>query len=253
MDRGYVKLWRKTLDSRIFKNEGLLKVWVWCLMRANHKTNWVSVVTGRGETEVKIEPGQFVFGRKTAAKELRMKEPTVQKRIVKLKNMQNIDIKSITHCSIITIINWDIYQPQQHNDVSPKVSPKYHPSITDKNVKNNKNNIFLSDSIEYRLSNYLWNWIKKNNPNAKEPNLQSWCKHIDLMIRIDKRDPEKIKTVIAWSQKDPFWFKNILSTENLRKQFEKLELRADNKTPTEQEEKPRAITMDDYNNGVLEK
>jgi uncharacterized phage protein (TIGR02220 family) len=110
MNQGYIKLYRRLLDSRVFQNEGLLKVWVWCLLRANHKGAWVNVKTGKGAKEVWIEPGQFIFGRKSAARDLRMKPSTVWKRIVKLKNMRNLNIDSNTQYSIITIINWEAYQ-----------------------------------------------------------------------------------------------------------------------------------------------
>ena len=95
MDRGYVKLWRKITDSPCFKNEGLLKVWIWCLSKASHKGRVVQIQTGRGFTSIQIQPGQFVFGRKIAASELDMDESTVYKRMQKLKNIS------------ITISNYD--------------------------------------------------------------------------------------------------------------------------------------------------
>ena len=42
------------------------------------------------------------------------------------------------------------------------------------------------------------------------------------MIRLDKRDPSVIEQVIIFAQKDLFWYKNILSGETLRKQYDKL-------------------------------
>ena len=110
MNRGYVKVYRKTKESRVFQNEGLFKVWMWCLLKANHKGAWVPIKVGRSTMEVWINPGQFVFGRKKAAKELKMKASTVWKRIKKLENMRNCDIKSNSKYSIITIINWNTYQ-----------------------------------------------------------------------------------------------------------------------------------------------
>jgi len=65
------------MRSRVFQNEGLFKIWMWCLLKANHKGQWIIIKTGRGTTEVWIEPGQFIFGRLTAAKELKMKPSTV--------------------------------------------------------------------------------------------------------------------------------------------------------------------------------
>ncbi|MBX4259780.1 phage replication initiation protein (plasmid) [Clostridium estertheticum] len=89
-----------------------------------------------------------------------------------------------------------------------------------KEVKKSK--IFLSDSNEYRLSIYLFEFIKNNNPQAKQPNMQKWSKTFDLMLRIDKRKVDDIKKVIMFCQKDPFWYKNILSADKVRQHFEKL-------------------------------
>ena len=107
---GWVKIYRQLIDSRVFLNEGLLKVWIWCLLKANHQKRWVPIETGKGTTEVEIQPGQFIFGRNRAASELRMKPSTVADRIKKLKNMKNIDIQPDNHYSIISIVNWDVYQ-----------------------------------------------------------------------------------------------------------------------------------------------
>ncbi len=118
MNRGFVKLWRKTRDSRIFQSEGLLKVWIWCLLKASHIERWVSIRTGRGTIEILLKPGQFIYGRNSAAKELRMKPSTVRNRIQKLKNIENLDIQKDTHFSIITVKNWDTYQGNEKKEDS---------------------------------------------------------------------------------------------------------------------------------------
>ena len=120
MDDGYVKLWRKTLSSRVFQNEGLLKIFIWCLLRANHKKEWVPITTGRGETEVELQPGQFIFGRKTAAKELKMKQSTIRNRIEKLKNIGFLDTQPDTHYTIINILNWESYQASDSKEDTQK-------------------------------------------------------------------------------------------------------------------------------------
>jgi len=110
MHRGWLRLYRKIIDSRIFKNERLLKVWIWCLCQANYEDTWVCVSTGRSQTEVFLKRGQFLFGRTTAAKELNMPESTVRNKIKKLKNMEKLTIQGDAHYSIVSIINYDIYQ-----------------------------------------------------------------------------------------------------------------------------------------------
>lgn len=88
--------------------------------------------------------------------------------------------------------------------------------------KNSPKRCFSDDSIEVKLSNYLLNRIRVNNPEFKQPNIGKWAEHIGYMLRIDTRNPEKIKEVIGWCTQDSFWFRNILSTQKLREKFDQL-------------------------------
>jgi len=168
MNDGYIKAYRKTMKSRVFQNEGLFKVWMWCLWKASHTEQWVSIKTGRGFTEIHLLPGQFIFGRKTAAKELKMKPSTVRNRILKLKNMGNLDIQSNTHYSIIIIINWDTYQAPNEKEGHPKRTTKGQPKDTYKNVKNEKNNIYGQ--------NFLSFWKEYPHKVAKKKADEAWQK-----------------------------------------------------------------------------
>ena len=167
MNDGYIKVYRKMMRSRVFQNEGLFKIWMWCLLKANHKGQWIIIKTGRGTTEVWIEPGQFIFGRLTAAKELKMKPSTVWKRIIKLKNMRNLNIESNRLYSVITIINWEFYQEREKKGTS-KVTTKEQPSDTNKNEKNEKNNIYAQ--------NFLSFWKSYPHRVAKKKAHEAWKK-----------------------------------------------------------------------------
>ena len=167
MNEGYIKAYRKTMKSRVFQNEGLFKVWMWCLWKASHTEQWITIKTGRGTTEVHLLPGQFIFGRKTAAKELKMNPETVRKRMHKLKNMGNLTIESTTHYSLITIVNWEFYQGD-NKKVPSKVPTKYQPSTTYKNDKNEKNNIYGQ--------NFLSFWKAYPHRVAKKKAHEAWNK-----------------------------------------------------------------------------
>ena len=65
MERGYVKLWRKSLDAGWIRNHKLWTFWTWCLMKASHKEHDTVV----GCQAVHLLPGQFIFGRKKASEE----------------------------------------------------------------------------------------------------------------------------------------------------------------------------------------
>jgi len=143
---GWVKLWRQLLKSQVFQNDALLKVWIWCLLKANHAPTWVAVTTGRGTSEIKLEAGQFLFGRKTAAKELKMKPGSVRDRMKKLAKMENLVIQPATHYSVVTICNWETYQPPRKTKHHPSRQPtdtqpptNHQPTDTDKKDKNKQN------------------------------------------------------------------------------------------------------------------
>jgi len=236
MNAGYIKIHRKIAASQVFQNPDLLKVWLWCLLKASYKERYVSVDTGRGQTEILLKPGQFIYGRRAAAKELRMKPSSVRNRIEKLKNMRNLDIQPDTHFSIITVLNWDGYQideikkdRQQDNQRTGKGQPK----DTNKKVNKVKAQSFPENSHQIELSKLLFQKIREREPNFKKPDFQKWGIHIERMIRLDERTPEEIKTVIIWCQKDDFWQSNILSTQKLRKQFSQLLLKMPEEKPVQ--------------------
>lgn len=117
MNRGYIKLWRKTLDSDMLKNHELWAFWCWCLMRATHKPRCATI----GFQEIPLEPGQFIFGRKSAAIELKLTERKIRTCLQHLKNSEKVTIKTTNKFSVISIINWHLYQcdkienDQQHD------------------------------------------------------------------------------------------------------------------------------------------
>lgn len=169
--KGWVALHRQILESQVWKNPCLLQVWLWCLLKARHKPGWVTINVGRSETEIWLEKGQFVYGRKSASRQLRMKPSSIRNRMQKLRNMRNLDIESNTHYSIVTIINWDAYQSQKKNEDTEKDSrrtPGGHPEDTN----NNDNHVFNNGDNEQQQAGCGCGdplSFKKQNSNANQP------------------------------------------------------------------------------------
>jgi len=111
LNGGWVRLYRKTLESAVFQNPVMLKIWIWCLLKANHEGRSVFVRTGRGETLVNLQPGQFIFGRNSASKELSLPASTIRNKITQLEKMGNLSIHVDRHYSIVFISRWKEYQP----------------------------------------------------------------------------------------------------------------------------------------------
>ena len=103
---GWIKLHRKLIDSPVFDNDKLLRVWVWCLLRASHKERTVLV----GLQEVTLNPGEFIFGRDSAAQQLKLPPSTVYRLMKKLEDpLGNLVIKASSKYSVISIVNWGNY------------------------------------------------------------------------------------------------------------------------------------------------
>lgn len=107
MKQGYIRLWRKSLDSGLIRNHKVWIFWTWCLLKANHEHNHKQVV---GFNEVILQPGDFVFGRAAAAEETGLSEQNIRTCLKFLEKSKNLTIKSTNKFSIISIINWNSYQ-----------------------------------------------------------------------------------------------------------------------------------------------
>lgn len=106
MNQGYVRLWRKSLDAGWIKNHKLWAFWTYCLMKASHKEHDAIV----GLQIVHLMPGQFIFGRRQASKETGLSERETRTIVELLKKCGNLTIKTTNKFSIITVVNWHIYQ-----------------------------------------------------------------------------------------------------------------------------------------------
>jgi len=137
--RGYVWIWRKISDSGILQNHKLTAFWIWCLIKASHKTHKLMV----GFKEVELQPGQFIFGRRTAAKELKMSEQSLRTCLNSCKTSSKLTLEVTHQYSIITICNWELYQGSQ-NGSNPQTNPRLthdQPTTNHKQECNNGKNV----------------------------------------------------------------------------------------------------------------
>lgn len=95
---------------------------------------------------------------------------------------------------------------------------------TEKEKKKDK--VFHEKSDPYMLAQFLEEQIQRHTPEFKadESNRQRWAKDIDLMIRRDKLDPDKIADVIIWAHRNTFWKAFIMSGKKLREKYLQLSI-----------------------------
>jgi len=149
MNRGYVKIYRKTLDSGFLRNHNAWILFSYCLLKATHK-EYKAIV---GNQEVYLKPGQLIFGRRLAAEETGLSERQIRTALVFLQNVQIVTSKPTNKFSIISIVNWETYQsPEPDTDQqNDQHATSNRPHTRTKEHKNNLSvelyNFYLSEIV----------------------------------------------------------------------------------------------------------
>lgn len=179
MESGWVKIYRELLNNTIFHNEKLLKVLIWCTLKATHE-EYDQLV---GRKIVHLQPGQFVTGRFKASEELRLKPSTAWDYLKVLEANNTIDIQSDSKYSVITVVNWGTYQSHEiKSDSNPN-----NKSTANQHKQEHKNNK-KSDS--------------KEPPINSERILALYSQHCPRLPQIRTLDNKRKRILTAWGDLD---------------------------------------------------
>ncbi len=134
MTHGWIALHRRLLQSDVFRSDRSLKVWIWCLLRANHTQ---ARILWNGSKKEML-PGQFITGRFEGARECHMKPSTFWYQLSLLRRLGNLDIQSDNRNSLVTVVNWVQYQSfsrESDSDVDNRLTTSGQPIDTDNNER----------------------------------------------------------------------------------------------------------------------
>jgi len=98
----WIKLHRKVIESQVFSDGELFRLWTYLLVRANYRPSFF-----RG---VKIEIGQVAFSQRMLVETLGVSRGTIQRHLKKLEEMGNITVNASRDFSVVTISQWASYQ-----------------------------------------------------------------------------------------------------------------------------------------------
>lgn len=162
MERGWIPLWRKSMDSKQFAKSEVWHVWTKILFGMNFKKTYANI----GGTVVEIEPGQLIFGRNTWGDELGIHPSTVY-RIVSCFASEEygnaITIKSNNRFSVISVNNWESYRPSSVQDeqvmnnwrtTGEQLVNTPNNDKNDKNVKKDQTLFAVPDGTTVKVSPY---------------------------------------------------------------------------------------------------
>ncbi|MYM81105.1 DUF1376 domain-containing protein [Duganella sp. FT50W] len=94
---------------------------------------------------------------------------------------------------------------------------------------------------------WLFDRIRKGNPDHKPPNIGTWAGDVRLMRERDGRAHREICELFGWAQEDAFWRANILSPAKLREKWDQLTIKRG--TPQKGQKHDNFATQD-YRAGV---
>ena len=158
MRRGYFKMWRKSKESAVFAHEGIWKLWCLCLIKATRKE--IEITIPGILKPVKLEPGQFIGGRealhyeyhqgdlrKKYSRKLKPTAITLYRWLLVLQNMQMLHIKTCKKYSIITVLNWSLYQENEQQVNNRRTTDEHKQEV--KKERNKETPSFFSLRSRY--------------------------------------------------------------------------------------------------------
>ena len=191
--QGYIKLYRKLMDSPIWSDPHYLKLWIYCLLKATHKERKVII----GNKTVTLYPGQFITGRKTLADDLnegmkpkqQLSESTWWRYLNNLEDWGMLNIKKTNKFSVISILKWLEYQEsEQHLNIkktdSFEIVNRYNSET--EHQKNNETPFMSMDSdassyeTEHQMNNKWTSDEHQMNTNKNDKNDKKIYKDDDL-------------------------------------------------------------------------
>lgn len=225
---GWVKVARKLLDWRWYKDANTARVFLHLLLSAN--------VIDHDFQHVTIHRGQVATSYESIANALGLSVQNVRTAIGHLKSTGELTSKAYSKFQVLTIVSWDLYQceltgkltgnqqatnnNQRSKEAKNILSSELSQSSSTDKPKVKK--VFNHDEAPYKAARWLADEIERRLSTCKpytENHIQAWALDFDRCNRLDGHPWEEINDVLAFSQNDGFWNRNILSGSKFRKQY----------------------------------
>jgi hypothetical protein len=168
---GWIKLHRQILDSLVFQDEKIFRVWIYLLLRANH-ADTILLLSGK---KTAVKRGSLITGRRSLSEAVNIPQTSLERILKFLCEEKMIGQQTSNKNRVISILNYDSYQ-----NLDNKRTTDGQQMDTDKKNKE------LEEDKKSKPKKYfdfsLW-------PELPEPELyQEWVAHRrKLKIPINQR------------------------------------------------------------------
>lgn len=224
MDNGFIVLWRQITETSFYRDSAALHLSIHCIIKANHKSKKIIF----NNQEHVIDRGQFITGRAALSRELGLKESTVRNKILLLKKVGFLDIKSNSRFSVVTVRNYNSYQNQKsalgQNFGQPEDSQRtargHNQQCNNETMKQREPIMSSRDPKKSEIKNekyqkYVDAWNTLADKHSKLSRIEALTKTRVSKIRIRSKEPLfKFDNIIDAVNKQPFLYEGRPGEDN---------------------------------------
>lgn len=243
-DKGWITLHRKMLKNPIVcKDSDYFAVWVYLLLNATHKD--VSALF-KGK-RITLKPGQLITGSKSIGEQFNINYVKVHRILKVFESEKQIEKQSSNKNSLITIVNWHLYQDYEkqieiqvkNNCNSSEIQVKTNNN--DNNVTNNtkeniKRKVFIKPTLEE-----VTNYCKERNNNISPSHFIDYYETRGWELSKGRKMKDWKACIRTWEQRSydqkpkeeklPDWFGKEIKqedkfTDEQRRELEEIERQA---------------------------
>jgi predicted XRE-type DNA-binding protein len=211
---GWIKLHRKILDNPISQKPLVFALFVYLILRANHKDKKI-IWNG---SEMLVKKGQLITGRKELAKQTGISQQSIRTAMMVLKSTSILTSKTTNKFSVITILNYGKYQQLTSTltNNQPATNQQLTTNKNDKNVKNDKNIINNTQSVYGNNDiNFLISYLKKELDLPKLDESEKVNRQYCYLLLKKFGGADKVKLLIDATAGHDFWSTRIASFKQL--------------------------------------
>jgi hypothetical protein len=151
LQEGYFLMYKKIIKSGVWSDPLTLKIWIYCLARANFEDK--KIIFGAKTHEIKR--GQFITSTAKTAQDCNMSVKQVRSRWGALKSASKLAITGTNKYSVISVINYDKYQSRGQAEGQEDGKTKGNQRANKGQQINNINKINKKNIKDFQIYSFL--------------------------------------------------------------------------------------------------
>lgn len=217
--QGWIKIQRKFLDWEWFNKSEAVHLFVYMLLKANHKhAQWQGI---------DVKRGQFITSLGKISSDTNISLQTIRTLLKKFENTNEIIVKSTNKNSMITICKYECYQ-LENEDANKQLTNKQQTTNNqlttnknDKNKKNEKNIPEIEDFVAYALEHFPKVDEDEVRLKYKSWLVNDWCTNKDNKQRPIKNWKSTLLNTLPYMKEkivskdyDQLYYENVMKQLN---------------------------------------